>query len=1186
MNRKMFVTQTSSSGMETHGLILFMWASLSEAFNIDTEHPLRFNGTPEDFFGYSVYQTEFGNRKQIIVGAPLEGNSAGEMYSCTADLQSCQRLQRPGSESVRFFGMSAAVSSAALTSCSPYFAHECDGNSYLNGVCYQFNSSLQAVSNFTAAYQECSKREVNLVFLFDGSSSMKAVEFDMNKNFIKDVMKKLSNSSIKFAAVQFSTEIRTVFDFNDYQNGSAEEKLMKERHMKSLTNTYKAINYVLKNVLNSVSSGADPNAQKALVIITDGDPSDNDDYNILNICDEQNILRYIIGVGKVDLTTLTQLAAEPKLNNTFYIQEYNGLKGLLDNLQKKIYNIEGSKEAHGRDRQKELSQSGFSVVYQEESVIVGSVGSNDWRGALYEVMGSGSKFRQTEITDPAVNKDSYMGYSTVLGMRHGVSLLFSGAPRAEHTGLVTLFTKNESTWTVMRNINGEQIGSYFGASLSLLDVDSDGDSDFLLVGAPLFYQSQPRAEGRLYVYTLSEQYSQKTLQSTTGRFATSLASLKDLNGDGLSDVAVGAPLENEGVVYIYLGDGTHGINPEHAPQRIPARSVLPGLQQFGVSLSGQMDMNDDNLPDIVIGTQGGIVLLNARPVMSVSAQLSFNPMEISLNYFECPGSNAFNAFNLTSCFTVTERTSSTGSLEKKLNVPLNLNLDVVRGMSRGFFDPMDSSSRTLQQSVLLDSGSSCSNFSIFMLVCVVSHSFSQSQQLRSDGERCVFQRCVADTVSPLKIRMNFSQTQMLSGNSLAVLDIQSRTEEYVEVLFQRNCNSNSCVADLKLNFSFTNDTLVVENQAHFTVLVSLANPGDDSYNTSIVLHYPEGLSLSKFDAIKPSRTRSSCGDRDSGATNRTTCSINLPVYRSGTTTQFLGTFRVTKWDYDWSDRMEMTITANSDNNGNMSDMSVRRSIPVQFAVELAISLVAEDSVTYLNFSLEDRGPKPLNIIYKVVNLGLKGLPVSVTLSLPCQTTHVTLTPHNFSMQENSELCKPEPRDGHCGFVCHQFPLEKFSEVQFNLMAEAVLQNVKEYESKYSFYEFRRDHVFNISAELNFNTSRYNQSTGLKYNPHRSQTEVKVEFVIPPSRMLIVCTGAVGGFFFLIIILFLLLKCGFFKRNRPDEFFPEDENVTVVEDSPLVNMNAKENQISESNSTEKEKGSREMSTSREPPKTEE
>jgi len=44
---------------------------------------------------------------------------------------------------------------------------------------------------------ECTKREVNLVFLFDGSSSMKPDEFKLNKHFIKDVMNKLSNSAIK-----------------------------------------------------------------------------------------------------------------------------------------------------------------------------------------------------------------------------------------------------------------------------------------------------------------------------------------------------------------------------------------------------------------------------------------------------------------------------------------------------------------------------------------------------------------------------------------------------------------------------------------------------------------------------------------------------------------------------------------------------------------------------------------------------------------------------------------------------------------------------------------------------------------------------------------------------------------------------------------------------------------------------
>lgn len=46
-----------------------------------------------------------------------------------------------------------------------------------------------------------------------------------------------------------------------------------------------------------------------------------------------------------------------------------------------------------------------------------------------------------------------------------------------------------------------------------------------------------------------------------GRFGTSITSVADLNGDGLRDVAVGAPLEddNRGAVYIYLGDGQKGI---------------------------------------------------------------------------------------------------------------------------------------------------------------------------------------------------------------------------------------------------------------------------------------------------------------------------------------------------------------------------------------------------------------------------------------------------------------------------------------------------------------------------------------------------------------------------------------------------------------------------------------------------
>ncbi|KAF4075574.1 hypothetical protein AMELA_G00235900 [Ameiurus melas] len=228
-------------------------------------------------------------------------------------------------------------------SCSPSFTHECDGNSYLNGICYQFNSRLNTVTNITTAFQECTKSKVNLVFLFDGSSSMPMSEFNMNKKFIWDIVTTLKNSSIEFAAAQFSTAVRTVFTFKDYVSGTAKEKLDAEVHMKSLTNTYKAIRFTLKNLFNNEESGADPEAIKALVIITDGSPSDIEG-NEIQRCEELKIARFVIGVGsKVQLENLKKLASEPTENNTFMIQNYNGLNGLLDKLLNKIYGIEGNK---------------------------------------------------------------------------------------------------------------------------------------------------------------------------------------------------------------------------------------------------------------------------------------------------------------------------------------------------------------------------------------------------------------------------------------------------------------------------------------------------------------------------------------------------------------------------------------------------------------------------------------------------------------------------------------------------------------------------------------------------------------------------------------------------------------------------------------------------------------------------
>lgn len=65
--------------------------------------------------------------------------------------------------------------------------------------------------------------------------------------------------------------------------------------------------------------------------------------------------------------------------------------------------------------------------------------------------------------------------------------------------------------------------------------------------------------------------------ASMSRFGTTISQLADLNGDGLRDVAVGAPLEDDsrGAVYIYLGDKRSGI-------RSTFSQVRPSAPRFRV----------------------------------------------------------------------------------------------------------------------------------------------------------------------------------------------------------------------------------------------------------------------------------------------------------------------------------------------------------------------------------------------------------------------------------------------------------------------------------------------------------------------------------------------------------------------------------------------------------------------------
>ncbi|KAL0180443.1 hypothetical protein M9458_025885, partial [Cirrhinus mrigala] len=105
------------------------------------------------------------------------------------------------------------------------------------------------------------------------------------------------------------------------------------------------------------------------------------------------------------------------------------------------------------------------------------------------------------------------------------------------------------------------IGSYFGAEVCVVDLNSDSSTDLLLVSAPMYME--PDREGKVFVYTFTSQFifSDVVLVGMAGQRGRPA----DLNGDGLRDVLIGAPLEEDGQGSIYIFNGGRDqINPTYS----------------------------------------------------------------------------------------------------------------------------------------------------------------------------------------------------------------------------------------------------------------------------------------------------------------------------------------------------------------------------------------------------------------------------------------------------------------------------------------------------------------------------------------------------------------------------------------------------------------------------------------------
>ena len=306
-------------------------------------------------------------------------------------------------------------------------------------------------------------------------------------------------------------------------------------------------------------------------------------------------------------------------------------------------------------------QAGTSFVFGDnkaEDIAIGLPGTKLWSGDIFnferapDLFFPSSLYGSEGLQESLIEHNSYLGFSLAAGFNgHSQAseapLFIAGAPRGGDIGQVVFFEKVTFQDNLLLNItnilSGEVLGSAFGYDLEVVDVNGDGLSD-LVVGAPHYYNRIERVGGAVYIYVnkgptkanLGPNASTILFGEPESSFGTSITTLGDINMDGFTDIAIGAPGADAGIgkVYIYHGSST-GIDKQPAQvisgQKLQLTNSIT-VNGFGYALSGGLDMDLNGYPDLAVGSLSDAAFLyRSRPVVNIRGNITATRQKININ---------------------------------------------------------------------------------------------------------------------------------------------------------------------------------------------------------------------------------------------------------------------------------------------------------------------------------------------------------------------------------------------------------------------------------------------------------------------------------------------------------------------------------------------------------------------------
>ncbi|KAM6957804.1 integrin alpha-IIb [Aplochiton taeniatus] len=500
--------------------------------------------------------------------------------------------------------------------------------------------------------------------------------------------------------------------------------------------------------------------------------------------------------------------------------------------------------------------------------------------------------------------DRYHGYSVASGQLTGDSVTdyLVGVPNDRNTaGSVKIYNGAYNRLTEHHAFQGPQVASYFGHSVAVSDINGDGLDD-VLVGAPLFME---RVAGQLQELGQVSVYLQRGHAHFPSRPDQCLSGVVVYGRFGSALAPLG-DLDMDGYNDVVVGSPWAGKGGQV--------SVYLGNAD-GLSATPSQVINSpspSNRAAFGFSLRGGTdVDGNGYPDLSQSVirtktQLSLYPDFLNPEVKRCELQSSNQPV---ACFTIQMCVHVSGhSIPQEIVLEAELQLDKMKQpMARRTLllstnQPLERFQLTIQREV----GVACGN---------------QTAYLRPEAE-------VRDKLSPIFISVNYSLSLENSNSQGAVLHGQKAAMAQTRIIL--DCGEdNVCVPELKLSAKSGTEGLVVGEDHPVLLLVSAENHGEGAYETELEIRPPRHT---HYQSVRFSRLV--CVQRKENQTVLVVCELGNPM-KPGTMLQ-AGLFFSVGHLEEVESHVSFTLKITSKNrvNPNSNVVTVKMKVTAEASLEI------------------------------------------------------------------------------------------------------------------------------------------------------------------------------------------------------------------------------------------------------------